>query len=485
MSILVIDAGTSGIRAAVVTPDGTVTHEHHAEVLPDAPAQGLVEFDADHYAAVALDLARHALADAGPVDGVGISNQRASTIIWDRATGRAVAPAQGWQDLRTVGDCLVLAADGLRLAPNQSATKVRSILDTVDPGRDRDLCFGTPDTWLVWHLSGGEVHATDLSNAAVTGLWGGRADESDDRWDDDVLAKLGIPASMMPAIVDSSGLLGQAVALDGSPPICGIAGDQQASLIGQGCVAPGHTKITFGTGAMLDQCVGTGRAPAPSRSRSGTFPIVCWRRGAETMWGLEAIMLSAGTNVQWLRDDLGVIESAEASADVAARCDGTDGVVYVPAQLGLGTPQWDYGARSGLFGLTRGTTRAQVVRAVLEGVARRSADLVDAAVTETGHPIETLRIDGGMSANPVFTQAVADATGCRIEVSRQKEATALGAAFLAGLALGTWSSWDDVGAMWDPARIIEPKGSFDREEWARAVERTGGWFGDLSAIDFS
>jgi glycerol kinase len=450
-------------------------------VLPDTPAPGLVEFDADHYADVAIDLARAALRDAGPVEGVGISNQRASTIVWDRATGNPVAPAQGWQDLRTVGDCLVLAADGLRLAPNQSATKVASILGAVDPERTRDLCFGTPDSWLIWRLTKGAVHGTDLSNAAVTGLL--RHDDAAS-WDENVLERLQIPASMMPSIIDSSGQIGLATALEGAPLICGVVGDQQASLLGQGCVAPGSTKITFGTGAMLDTCLGTTRPTSSSRSRSGTFPIVCWRRGAQTMWGAEAIMLSAGTNVQWLRDDLGIIETSDASAEIAGECETTDGVVYVPAQLGLGTPQWDYGARSGLFGLTRGTTRAQVVRAVLEGVARRSADLVEAAVAETGMAIDTLRIDGGMSANPVFTQAVADATRCRVEIAPVKEATSLGAAFLAGLELGTWSSWDDIAATWQPSRVVEPVGSFDRAEWDRAVERVGGWFGDLSALDF-
>ena len=470
MSILVIDAGTSGIRAVVVRPDATVACEHYAEVLPDSPAPGLVEFDADHYADVAIELAGAALREAGPVDGVGISNQRASTIVWDRATGHPVAAAQGWQDLRTVGDCLVLAAEGLRFAPNQSATKVASVLGAVDPERTRNLCFGTPDTWLIWRLTKGAVHATDLSNAAVTGLL--RHDEA--AWDEDVLGRLQIPLSMMPSIVDSSGPVGRATALDGAPLICGVAGDQQASLIGQGCVAAGSTKITFGTGAMLNSCTGPTRPTSSSRSRSGTFPIVCWRRGAETMWGLEAIMLSAGTNVQWLRDDLGIIDTSDASADVAAECDTTDGVVYVPAQLGLGTPQWDYGARSGLFGLTRGTTRAQVVRAVLEGVARRSADLVEAAVAETGMAIDTLRIDGGMSANAVFTQAVADATRCRVEIAPVKEATSLGAAFLSGLELGTWSGWDDIASTWRPSRVVEPVGSFDRAEWDRAVARAGG-----------
>lgn len=480
MSILVVDAGTSGIRAAVIRPDATVAWERHTEVLPDSPAAGLVEFDADHYVAVALDLARAALAEAGPVEGVGISNQRGSTIVWDADTGRAVAPAQGWQDLRTVGDCLVLAAEGIRVAPNQSATKAANILTGLGDRRPARLRVGTPDTWLTWHLTDGTAHVTDLSNAAITGLLHG----TDQRWDPDRCSRLGVEADMLPAIVDSSGEVAVATALDGAPPICGIAGDQQASLIGQGCVRPGLTKVTFGSGGMLDTCVGTDAPATAQRSPHGTFPIVCWRLGGEVMWGLEAIMLSAGTNVQWLRDDLGLLASVEDSARVAGGCDDTGGVVYVPAQLGLGTPQWDYGARGGLFGVTRGTSAPQVVRAVLEGVAHRGTDLIEAAEAETGRPIDRVRVDGGMSSNPVFTQALADASGRVVEVAPVKEATTLGAAFLAGLALDTWSGWDDVAATWSPAAVVEPAGALDREQWARAVTAAGGWFEDLSALDF-
>ncbi len=480
MTILVIDAGTSGIRAVAVSPDGEVTHERFAEVLPDSPAAGLVEFDADAYADVALDLAAQVLAETGPVEGLGISTQRASTVVWDRATGRPVAPAQGWQDLRTVGDCLALAADGLRLAPNQSATKLANILDAVDPDRSADLCFGTPDSWLIWRLTGGAVHVTDASNAAVTGLMRRDAFE----WDDAVLERLGIPRTCLPAIVDSIGAVGDASALDGAPVICGVAGDQQASLVGQGCVRPGMTKITFGTGGMLDTCLGPELPESDSRSAGGTFPIVCWREGGEATWGLEAIMLSAGTNVQWLRDDLGVIDTVEASADVAAQCETTDGVMYVPAQLGLGTPRWDYGARGALLGLTRGSTRAQVVRSVLEGVAQRGADLVDAAEADAAISIESLRIDGGMSANAVFRQALADATQRPVEVAPVKEATSLGAAFLAGLALGTWGGWSDIAETWRPAARVEPGAPLDRDRWARAVDRAAHWYEDLSALDF-
>ena len=480
MSILVIDVGTSGVRASVVRPDASVTAEHRLEVLPDTPFPGLVEFDAAAMATAALDVARRSLVDAGPVDGVGITNQRASTIVWDRTTGEPVGPGLGWQDLRTVGDCLVLQAEGLRLAPNQSATKARHLLDQADPERRRDLCVGTVDSWILGHLTEGVVHATDTTNAGLTGFLTGDATG----WDDDVLAQLNVPASSLATIVDSSGAIGPATALPGAPIVCGLAGDQQASLVGQGCVVPGPAKITFGTGGMLDLVVGPDRPSFPSRGPAGTFPIVAWRKGDELMWGVEAVMLSAGTNVEWLRDDLGVIPDAAASHEVAAACADTDGVVYVPALLGLGTPRWDFGARGALLGVTRGSGRAQIVRAVLEGVAQRGADLVEAAESDAATAIPTLRVDGGMSANPTFVQAVADATQRPVEVSPVVEATTLGAAFLAGLSLGTWGSWSDVAAAWVPSRVVEPGEPLDRERWARAVDRAGEWYPELSAIDF-
>ena len=289
---------------------------------------------------------------------------------------------------------------------------------------------------------------------------------------------------MLPRVVDSTGFVGDATALPGAPPICGIAGDQQASLIGQACVHPGMAKITFGTGGMMDVCVGPDRPKFATRGRGGTFPMVCWRESGATIWGVEAVMLSAGTNVEWLRDDLGLIPDAAASADVAATVPDTDGVVYVPALLGLGTPVWDYGARGALLGLTRGTTAAHVVRAVLEGVAQRGADLVESAERDSDLSLGALRVDGGMSANPVFLQALADATQRSIEVSPVLEATTLGAGFLAGLAIGTWDGWDDLADMWQPATVVEPTGTTDRDSWAAAVERSKSWFADLSSLDF-
>jgi glycerol kinase len=480
MSILVIDVGTSSLRASVVSPDAQVTHERRRELLPETPMAGLVEFDAAEMGRAALALAAEVLADSGPVSAVGIANQRASTIVWDRATGVPVGPALGWQDLRTVGDCLVLQADGLRLAPNQSATKVRHLLDLHDPDRSRDLCFGTVDTWIAWQLSNGETHATDPTNAGVTGLV-----TADGRhWDPDILSVLRIPESVLPTIGDSTGAIGTAHAIPGGPPILGMAGDQQASLIGQGCVRPGPAKITFGTGGMLDMVLGSDRPTFATRGEGGTFPIATWGEAGDTTWGLEAIMLSAGTNVEWLRDDLGLIETVAESHEMAQRCEHSDGVVYVPALLGLGTPHWDYGARGTLLGITRGSGRPEVVRAVLEGVAQRGADLVDAAELDSATSIPILRVDGGMSRNPTFVQALADATQRPVEISPVGEATTLGAAFLAGLADGTWSSWDDLAATWQPLAAVEPGAPLDRERWARAIERAKAWYPDLSGLDF-
>ncbi len=481
MSILVVDVGTSSVRAAVVHPDATVTAEQVLPMLPNSPAPGLVEFDPAAMADAVLAAAGAALeAAGGAVDAVGIANQRGSTVVWDRATGTPVGPGIGWQDLRTVGRCLELRGQGFRLAPNASATKLEHLLDLADPDRTRDLCFGTVDTWVSHTLSRGSVHVVDASNAAVTGLL--TADGS--QWSSSVLDALRVPISCLPAVVDSSGIAGAAAALPGAPPIAAMIGDQQGSLVGQGCVRPGLAKITFGTGGMLDVCVGPDRPAFETRGKGGTFPIVAWRRAGHDTWGLEAIMLSAGTNVEWLRDDLGLIATSAESHEVAARCADTGGVYYVPALLGLGTPRWDYGARATLLGLTRGSGRPEVVRAVLEGIAHRGADLVEAGEADAGLAIGSLRVDGGMSANPTFVQALADAAQRPVEVSPILEATTLGAAFLAGLAMGTWGSEDDIAATWSPRARVEPQRKLDRDRWREACDRAAGWLPDLSAVDF-
>jgi len=480
VTILVIDIGTSSVRASIVGPAATVMHVERRPVLPTTPAPGFVELDATVLAGAVLDVAREALAAGGPVEAVGIANQRATTILWDRRTGVPVGPGVGWQDQRTVMMCLALQARGFRFSPSSSATKLAFLLDLADPDRSRDLCFGTVDSWVAWTLSGGGVHVTDLSNAGVTGLMS--TDGSG--WDDAALDALRIPASVLPAIVDSSAVVGEATALPGAPPIAGMAGDQQASLVGQGCTRPGLAKMTFGTGGMLDLCLGDRRPVFDQRSPHGCFPIVAWRRGGRITWGLEAFMLTAGQAIEWLRDDLGVIADPAESEALAASCANTGDVWFVPSLLGMATPVWDFGARGTLLGLTGGTGRAEVVRAVLEGVAHRGADLLEAAEADGATSIPVLRVDGGMSANGVFVQALADACQRPVELSPVLEATTLGAAFLAGMAVGTWADEEEVAATWSPRAIIEPGRRPDRDRWREACSRARGWIPELSALEF-
>jgi glycerol kinase len=480
--VLVVDVGTSSVRVGVFDATGAVLHNVERELLPDTPSDGIVQFDARAMAETCVELAVTEIGHAGPVDAVGISNQRGSTVVWDRGTGEPVGPGIGWQDLRTIGACLSLRAQGVRTGPNQSATKLQWLLEQLDDrGRTRDLCFGTVDTWVAWTLSRGAVHVTDATNAAITGLQIAR---NPAEWDANTLSVLGIPPAMLPTIVDSSGELGEATALPGAPLISALLGDQQASLIGQGCVHPGDAKITFGTGGMLDLVLGEEPPAFDQRGPAGTFPIVAWRHEGRITWGIEAVMLAAGTNVQWLRDDLGLISTSDESHDLASSCDDTGGVVYVPALLGLGTPAWDYGARGTFFGLTRGTGRAEIVRAVLEGIAQRGADLVDAAEVDSGIAIPALRVDGGMTDNETFVQALADAAQRPVEISPMREATSRGAALMAGLAVGHHSSVDDLAQTWKPRVRVEPAGVLDRDRWREALARARNWIPELSGIDF-
>ncbi len=480
MKTLVVDAGTSSVRIMVFDLDGATILEEQFPLVPTTPFPGLVEFDASELAAVVLKACRHAIKQVDGVDHVAVTNQRASTVVWDRKSGEPVAPALGWQDLRTIGRCLELRSENFRTAPNATATKAEAILDAVDPERSRDLCIGTVDSWIVWSLSEGNSHITDATNAGVTTLrtLDGTA------WDNRVLKLLRISEEQLPRVVDSAGELALASALPGSPVLTAILGDQQASLVGQGCVANGLAKITFGTGAMLDIALESERPYSETLSPHGTFPIIALQIDGEITWGLEAMMLSAGTNIEWLRDDLGIIDSAEHSADVANECDTTDGVQYVPALLGLGTPDWDYGARGSLLGLTRGTNRSHVVRAVLEGIAQRAVDLITAIEADSEFTLDVLRVDGGMTANTVFIQALANATQRPVAVSPEREATALGAALLAQFGAGHRRSLDEIAGHWQPERTVEPNGALDREQWELALERSRGWHGALSAIEF-
>jgi glycerol kinase len=463
-SALVVDVGTSSVRTSLVDPDGTVRATRQVAVLPSTPEPGTVEVDASAIGSAVLETATTVLAESGDVACVGITNQRATTVVWDAATGRPIGPAIGWQDLRTVVDCLVLQTDGVRVAPNASATKLRWLVQhaPVELATSGSLRFGTIDTWVAHVLSRGALHVTDATNAGVTGL----VDEDAAGWDLGVLTALGLDPALLPFIVDTCGELGEASALQGSPPICAIVGDQQASLAGQGCIDPGQAKLTFGSGGMLDQVLGD-RPAYRSRSRSGCFPIVARQCGGVRTWGLEAVILTAGTCVEWLRDDLGLIASADETDELAASVDDAGGVSFVPALLGVGTPEWDFGARGGFFGLTRGATRAHLARAVLEGVAQRGRDLVESAEAD-GLAIGTLRVDGGMSANGSFLQLLADVTGRDVEVAPVLEATTRGAGLLACLGRGLLDDAGAIRATWRPSRTVEPMIDDARREDARA-----------------
>ncbi len=482
VTALAIDVGTSSVRTAVVNTLGEVSHVHQQRLTVTSPNPGEVELDAAEIARMAIDLARRTLRDGGPCDVVGITNQRATTIVFDPVTGTPVGPALGWQDLRTVLDCLMLQGEGLRLAPNQSATKARWLVSAS--GRpSSQLRFATIETWIAWHLTEGVAHVTDRSNAGINGL----VALDVDHWDARVLSLLDLDGSMMPSIVDTMCNVGPASLLPGSPMITALVGDQSASLFGQSCVARG-AKITFGTGAMLDMVTGPAGPSALTRFPSGCFPIVAYSRDGEVTWGLEGIVLSAGSCIEWLRDDLGLISDAAETDALASSVASSDGVVFVPALSGLGTPYWDFGARGGFFGITRGSTRAHMVRAVLEGIAQRGADLVDAAERETTTRLEEIRVDGGMSANRFLVQRLADLTGRRVAVSPEREATTRGAGLMALVSDG-YLTIEDVGALWSPAEVLHPTIAVDerrrlRDEWATTVQRAARTIPELSAVEF-
>ena len=482
MRALAIDVGTTWIRTAIVDPEGTITNTHSERLSLATPNPGEVELDAAEIARLALELATRTLIEAGGAEVVGITNQRATTIVFDAVTGDAVGPAIGWQDLRTVIDCLVLQGEGLRLAPNQSATKARWLVQAS--GRpSSELRFATIETWLAWKLSDGALHVSDRSNAGVTGL----AALGVDAWDRRVLSLLGLDPVMMPTIVDTMGSLGRATALPGAPVICALVGDQSASLFGQSCVTRG-AKITFGTGAMLDMVRGSKGPEQMTRFSSGCFPIVARSSDGTITWGIEGIVLSAGACIEWLRDDLGLIDSAEETESLAESMSSSDGVSFVPALSGLGTPQWDFGARGGFFGLTRGSTKAHMVRAVLDGIAHRGADLVEAAYRETGLALEEIRVDGGMSANRFLVQRLADFTGLRVAVSPEREATTKGAGLMALVAHDALSL-ETVEGLWSPTLVVTPSMDDEarrrsRDEWANTVSRVEKTIPELSAVEF-
>jgi glycerol kinase len=478
---LAIDVGTTSVRTALVDEAGRVSHAHRRGLTVTTPQPGEVELDANEIGRLVLELARRTLDDGGGCDAVGVTNQRATTILFDAETGAPVGPALGWQDLRTVIDCLVLQGQGLHLVPNQSATKLRWLVEHADRPQAQ-LRMATVETWVTYLLTEGRSHVTDHSNAAVTGLVAADAR----RWDPTALEVLGLDAALLATIVDTMGDHGRATALVGAPPITAMIGDQSASLFGQGCVRAG-AKITFGTGAMLDLVRGPAGPVALTRFASGCFPVVVASRRGEVTWGVEGIVLSAGACIEWLRDDLGLIGDPS-ECDALAESVEADGVTFVPALSGLGTPWWDFGARGGFFGLTRGSTRAHLVRAVLVGIAERGADLLDAARAETGLALEEVRVDGGMTASRFLLQSLADASGVRVAVSSEREATTRGAGLMALVGAGHLSL-DDVESLWRPAEVLTPRTtptqrSSRRDEWRSTVARVERTIPELSAISF-
>lgn len=482
MRALAIDVGTSSVRTAIVDTAGVVSHARQERLTIRSPNPGEVELDATEIVDVTLRLARATLQSGGACDVVGITNQRATTIVFDVTTGLPVGPALGWQDLRTVIDCLVLQSDGVRLAPNQSATKVRWLMNQTDLPSSR-LRFATIESWIAWHLTEGAVHISDQSNAGVSGLVSVGANE----WDGRILGLLNIDPIMLPTIVDTMADHGIAAALEGAPHITAMIGDQPASLFGQSCVNRG-VKITFGTGAMLNMVRGTTGPHEMYRFESGCFPVVLRSEGGRTTWGIEGIVLSAGACIEWLRDDLGLIQSAHDSEALARSIASSDGVAFVPALLGLGTPQWDFGARGAFFGLTRGTTKAHLVRSVLEGIAQRGADLLDAAREESGQIINELRVDGGMVVNEFFVQRLADFTNVTVTVSPELEATTRGAGLMALVSAGA-INLDDVERLWNPTKVFVPtlsseEHSASRAAWADTVSRAERTIPELSAVEF-
>jgi len=492
-SILALDQGTTSSRAIIFGDDGSIRGVAQKEFAQHFPRSGWVEHDPMEIWSTQAATIGGAMAEAGVRPGdlaaIGITNQRETVVVWDRATGRPIHRAIVWQDRRTADACRAIKAaghdamvserTGLLLDPYFSATKIRWILDNVDGARARaergELAFGTIDTWLLHRLTDGTVHATDPSNASRTLLFNLHTGE----WDDELCALFGVPRAMLPEIRPTSGIFGEVTSplAIGGAPIAAMVGDQQGALAGQGCFAPGQAKCTYGTGCFL--LVNTGGAPQVSRHRLLT--TVGWRLGAAPLqYALEGSVFIGGAVVQWLRDGLGLIRASADVERLAASVDDSDGVYLVPAFAGLGAPHWDPTARGAIFGLTRGTTAAHLARAAVESIAFQVADLARAMSSETGVSATELHVDGGAAANDALLQFQADLLRVRVVRPKMLETTALGAAFLAGLAVGAFKSTDDAATLNPVDRIFEPElgdgeAAARLERWREAVERSKGW----------
>jgi glycerol kinase len=485
--ILALDQGTSGSAALVVDEGGRVLAAADRPIGLVFPQPGWVEANADEITQATVSAAEQALAAAGmtwsDLYGVGIANQRETTVVWDRRTGQPVGPAIVWQCRRTVDICTELARaghapmvrekTGLPIDPYFSATKIRWLLDHVPDGQSRaeagDLLAGTIDSWLIWQLCGRQTHVTDFTNASRTMLFNIHTRA----WDPDLLRLLNIPAAVLPDVRPSSGYFG--ACLNG-PPILGVAGDQQAALVGQACLRAGQCKNTYGTGAFL--LMNTGASPV--HSQHGLLTTLAIGEQGQPCFALEGAVFTAGAAVEWLRDALGLIATAAESERLAASVTDNGGVFFVPALSGLGSPHWDPHARGTIVGLTGGSGRAHLVRATLEAIAFQSADLLEAMSADLGQEPVALRVDGGGSANDFLMQFQADVTGVPVERPEQQETTALGASYLAGLAAGIWRETAEIEQLPRPGRRFEPRMQRAERarllaEWHRAVDRAKGW----------
>jgi len=490
--LLALDQGTTSSRAIVFDHDGAVRAAAQRETAQLFPQPGWVEQDPAEIWRTQLECAQQALAAAGAsahdIAAIGITNQRETTIVWDRETGEPVCNAIVWQDRRTAAMCDKLKAEGLQalfqgrtglvLDAYFSGTKLRWILDNVPDARSRaeagKLCFGTVDSWLIWHLTGGTQHITDATNASRTLLF--NVHNTD--WDDKLLGLLGVPRSVLPRVVGCSEVCAHTVAsLFGAPiPIAGVAGDQQAALFGQRCVTPGMVKNTYGTGCFM--LMNTGARPIDS-SR-GLITTVAWRIQEQKSYALEGSVFIAGAAVQWLRDGLGLIRTSSEIDELAARVPDNGGVYLVPAFAGLGAPHWDPYARGTLVGLTRGSSAAHLARATLESIAYQTADILDAMQADSGIALKELRVDGGATRSDLLMQFQADMLDVQVIRPKLLESTAMGAAYLAGLAVGYWRDAAEIDAQWKPERVFDPDiASGERErlkaEWHQAVTRSKGW----------
>ncbi len=491
--VMALDQGTTSSRAILFDHEGTPVATEQIEFTQHFPRPGWVEHDPLEIWSSQLEAARGVLkkagATAGEVAALGITNQRETALVWDRATGEPIHRAIVWQSRQTAPICEELrrrgleeevrARTGLVIDAYFSATKIRFILDAVSGAQARaergELAFGTVDSWLLWKLTGGRVHATEPSNASRTLLYNIR----ERVWDDTLLQALDLPRSLLPEVRESSGVFGEADPewLGAVLPVAGIAGDQQAALFGQGCFTAGSAKNTYGTGCFLLMNTGE-EAPA---SRTGLVTTIAWGLDGRVEYALEGSIFVAGASVQWLRDGLALVRSAEETEAAARSVPDTGGVYLVPAFTGLGAPYWDERARGAILGITRGTTREHVIRATLESIAYQSRDVVDCLRRDSGLALDALRVDGGACQNDFLMQFQADILGVPVQRPRVLEVTALGSAALAGLAVGFWRERSELASVTTSgARVFEPILPDDRREalyrgWQRAVERARDW----------